>query len=628
MRLCLVKASRANSFMHELIDVVGDTARDLGVEVADVWDAFPATDDGQSVYVLVPHEYFALAPVTGWPSLTQRRRTIAFCTEHPGTEHYEASFSLLRGLGGAVDINRSAAAESGRRGVRAEHFQLGYVRRWDRWGGDPGAERPIEVLYLGSADERRARLLAGYSDVLWRRHCRVLVSPMQPKAESRGDFLVGEAKWDLARASRVLLNLHRGASRAFEWQRCLEAICNGCVVVSEHSDDLDLLVPGVHLVSAQPGSVGYLADHLLDRPDLLARIRDDAYAFVRDELSVVPSVEALLAIAHRLARRPRRIRRGALPRVARTASPPVPAVATEPPPPASDDVLRMAVKQLLLENRQLRRDLQQVAARSEGVDPDRPALVIESDSYDLARPRVTVAIPLHNYQREVLEAMASVAVSDFPELELVVVDDASTDRSAAVTCSFIEQHPWLPAQLWHHPVNRGLPASRNACVARARGEYVFMLDADNRIFPATISRLVAALDADPGASFVYPILAQHRAGGPSGLLSQHAWDPELMRHGNTIDAMALIRREHLLELGGYSEDPRLYGWEDYDLWCRFAESGRYGTLLPEMLGWYRKSEHSMLSLTDIDVRVVSSMLRAHAPRLMSGELTRQGPAAT
>lgn len=621
MRICIVKATRGNSFMNELLDVVGDTVRDLGGEVTEAFDVFPRQDPGDTAYVLIPHEYFALAPLSGRPTVAQRRRTIAFCTEHPGTQDYEASMSLLRALGGAVDINKSAAKESRRRGTRVKHFQLGYVRRWDRWGGQADVNRPVDILYLGSADDRRARILSGYTGVLWRHRCRLLLSPVQPKSHNRGDFLVGEAKWDLLCGSKVLINLHRGSSRAFEWQRCLEAICNGCVVVSEHSDDLDLLIPGVHLISAQPESLGHLASHLLDRSDHLARIRDEAYVFVRENLSVVPSVEMLLAMADDLVRRPARIRRSTARELMQPVEPHRPAVATEPLPPSSEEILRMAAKQLILETRLLHRQVRQVAARVQGRDPDRLVVLAESGAYDLARPRVTVAIPLYNYQREVREALDSIAASDFPELEVVIVDDASTDQSATAVRSFIQEHPWIPAQILQHQVNRGLAASRNTCIQRARGEYVFMLDADNRVFPSTITRLVTALDAHPAASFAYPIVSQHRAAGPAGLLSQHAWDPDLLRDGNYIDAMALIRRADLVALGGYTEDPRLLlGWEDYELWCRFAESGRFGILVPEMLGWYRKGDHSMLSLMDIDVRVASSVLRTNAPRLMSGNL--------
>ena len=58
--------------------------------------------------------------------------------------------------------------------------------------------------------------------------------------------------------------------------------------------------------------------------------------------------------------------------------------------------------------------------------------------------------------------------------------------------------------------------------------------------------------------------------------------------------MALLRRDQLLDLGGYADDLRLYGWEDYELWCRAAERGLRGVLVPEILMRYRRADHSML----------------------------------
>lgn len=76
-----------------------------------------------------------------------------------------------------------------------------------------------------------------------------------------------------------------------------------------------------------------------------------------------------------------------------------------------------------------------------------------------------------------------------------------------------------------HRVNRGLGASRNALVRQARGETMFVLDANNAIYPTALSRLVDRLDHEPGATFTYPLIAIKRSGEPAGLLSRYAWDP-------------------------------------------------------------------------------------------------------
>jgi glycosyltransferase involved in cell wall biosynthesis len=175
----------------------------------------------------------------------------------------------------------------------------------------------------------------------------------------------------------------------------------------------------------------------------------------------------------------------------------------------------------------------------------------------------------------------------------------------------------MPAVLLRHRVNRGLGASRNALTRLARGELMFVLDADNTIYSTTLGRLVEALDRDPGATFAYPMMAVTRSEEPVGLLSRYAWDPGGFRDGNYIDAMAMIRIDDLAALGGYTEDLRLTSWEDFHLWCACAESGRRGTLVPQVLARYRASGHSMLAWTQTDATAATSLIRARFPGLVA-----------
>jgi GT2 family glycosyltransferase len=82
--------------------------------------------------------------------------------------------------------------------------------------------------------------------------------------------------------------------------------------------------------------------------------------------------------------------------------------------------------------------------------------------------------------------------------------------------------------------------------------------------------------------------------------------------------MALIRRRALVDVGGYCADPRLGGWEDYDLWCQFAERGWRGVQVPELLAWYRRSGHSMLSTSASDFVEARSVIAARAPEVFVG----------
>lgn len=135
------------------------------------------------------------------------------------------------------------------------------------------------------------------------------------------------------------------------------------------------------------------------------------------------------------------------------------------------------------------------------------------------------------------------------------------------------------------------------------------------IYPTALGRLVEALDRDPGATFVYPLIAVTRSGSPVGLLSRYAWDPAGFTAGNYIDSMALIRLDDYGVLGGFTEDVRLEGWEDFHFWWACAASGRRGALVPEILANYRQTDHSLLS-AQTDTSAAWSLLNAQFPTVV------------
>ena len=620
--LCFVGAERGNAFMNELLATVAHEVAGLGIRTEVALDAFP--EDG-SAYVVIPHEYFVCVDESLHPSKKQLGRTISFCTEQPGTYWFELAASHARRAGAAVDIYPRAVRELRRRGVRAEHFRLGYSEFWDRWHGAEG-DRPVDVIHLGAVNPRRLRALAGYGATLWPREVRLLVPPERPKTEERADFLIGESKWELLASAKILLNLHRQESAYFEWVRVLEAVSNGCVVVSEHSADSSPLVANEHFVSGTLENLAFLADGLLRDEERLASMRAAAYELVRAELPMRPAAERLSAMAERLARSPARSReRGRMP-----SSEPRRTWLRVQDPRMEDVVWRQAqllewtrrsdavLKKLVLGQMALSRTVaaqQLPAERDAGTELE---VVARTPAYERATPRVSVLVPLYNHAEEVSAALASVLGSELQDLEIVVLDDASTDASRESVIDFLLAHPFLPALVLRHPVNRGLGRTRNDLVATARGELVFMLDADNEIYPTALSRLAAALDDDPGAFFAYSMLEEHEDGVPDTLRSCLPWDPERLAEQNYIDAMSLLRRDELAAIGGYTEDLRLHGWEDYDLWCRCLERGLRGVLVPQILARYRRAGHSMLvSVTNLDVSEAESLLRARYPVLAS-----------
>jgi glycosyltransferase involved in cell wall biosynthesis len=241
----------------------------------------------------------------------------------------------------------------------------------------------------------------------------------------------------------------------------------------------------------------------------------------------------------------------------------------------------------------------------------------------MSSPSFTVVISAYNEERFVADAIRSVLAQTREDFELVVVDDGSTDATREIADRWLREHEDVPAVLAGHPANRGLPTARNTALGLARGRYVLIVDADNELYPNCVERLLSALEQDPDAAFAYGILEKFDDRGSRGLLGVGGWDPARLRVMNYIDALALIRRSALEEVGGFETDIRLYGWEDYDLWCKFAERGMRAAHVREIVARYRVSPGSMINLTDLDQETPLALLRERHPRLFAGEPRRR-----
>jgi hypothetical protein len=612
-KVCLVSASRQNAFFSEILEALGVMLEEEGVKVEASLDCFPALEQ-DVVYLFVPHEFKALVREIAQPTRAQLRRTVALCTEQPGTQWFELSASLAARCGAVLDINSLGVEQLRSRGTVADHLPLGYVPAWDHWGGEePEEDRSVDLVFLGGYTERRGHLLARCAPHLHDRRTAIrLAEPSRPHAVGEATFWSGAEKWRLLADSRLLLNVHRTALPYLEWHRFLGAQINGCVVLSEHCIGTEPLRPGRDYLSAGywqlPGVVGAA----LEDPGRLAQISLATYRFLREELPASRTTEALRAAIERARANP-------LPRAAEPAPAAVPLPEPEPVPKppwqayaeyAGESLaLRQGVKHLVTRMQNLERGLAElIEAGGEEVE-------IRSFGPELHEPRVSVILTVHNYADHVGGAIASVALSSLEEVELVAVDDASTDGSVAVVEAAARRYPWLPLTHIRLRRNRGLPLARNLAIDHARAELVFVLDADNEVLPDGLALLAAALEHTPGASFAYGIIETFDEKGPRDLLSWHPWDPAKLRQGNYIDAMAMIRRPALEEIGGYASDPALYGWEDYELWLHLVDRGHEGIQVPSFIGRYRSAQHSMIALSNIDATAAWGAVLRRYPAL-------------
>jgi glycosyltransferase involved in cell wall biosynthesis len=114
------------------------------------------------------------------------------------------------------------------------------------------------------------------------------------------------------------------------------------------------------------------------------------------------------------------------------------------------------------------------------------------------RPLVSVLIPTYNYARYLAEAIESVLAQDYPNLEIILSDDASTDASAEIIRRYAARDPRIRARI--HGQNLGMVANWNWCLSEARGVYVKYLFGDDRLAtPQAVTQLVALLESNPRA---------------------------------------------------------------------------------------------------------------------------------
>ena len=249
-KVSVVVASGQNVFFDELLTALELELRAKRIQTERAVDHFPLPQDG-TAYLFVPHEYMPLTMPAAHPSPGQLKRSVVLCTEQPGSDWFEESAAVAQRAGAVVDINAQGAAELRRRRRPTRLLQLGWTSAWDRWGGDDSRERPVDVTFLGGYTERRGAALAACGAALSNRRAYLNISDtIAPHTAESRLFLAGDAKWERLASSKVLLNIHRSPLAYMEWQRVVEAICNGCVVLTEHSLGAAPLVPGEHFVSA------------------------------------------------------------------------------------------------------------------------------------------------------------------------------------------------------------------------------------------------------------------------------------------------------------------------------------------------------------------------------------------
>lgn len=203
--------------------------------------------------------------------------------------------------------------------------------------------------------------------------------------------------------------------------------------------------------------------------------------------------------------------------------------------------------------------------------------------------KVTVCISLYNYEAYICEALNSVAAQTLESFDLIVVEDRSQDNSLKIALDWIQSHAQRFNSIYvlQHDYNSGGSHARNTGFQAAQTEFIFVLDADNQIYPRCLQRCLEALQVCD-AAFAYPLI--EKFGDRIGLGGVDVWSIDRLSRGNYIDTMTMIRKACWSQVDGYYP---LLAWQDYDLWCKFASAGFWGVQVPEILARYRVHSESI-----------------------------------
>lgn len=208
---------------------------------------------------------------------------------------------------------------------------------------------------------------------------------------------------------------------------------------------------------------------------------------------------------------------------------------------------------------------------------------------------VTVAIPAYNHEKFIVECLDSVKNQDYPNIELVIIDDGSRDSTPRLIERYLQEHgERFSRVVFKSRANRGVSATSNECFSNAQGEWVHLLGSDDLLKPGKVSRMMAKYQ-DWGVPDVALIFADADFIDINGVTIprtvKEVFPPgpdrqayrRLFLANRIPNPTVAIRREAFEAVGGFDESLFL---EDWDMWLRLA--ARYPIArVPEVLSSYR-----------------------------------------
>jgi glycosyltransferase involved in cell wall biosynthesis len=234
------------------------------------------------------------------------------------------------------------------------------------------------------------------------------------------------------------------------------------------------------------------------------------------------------------------------------------------------------------------------------VIPSSPQGVIPPASAEY-RPLVSVVIPFYNLGAYLPAALDSLASQTYPHLDVIVIDDGSTDPYSLAV--FSDQQRRFPQFRFLSQANAGIGATRNRGLSSARGELFLPMDADNVAFPFMVERFVRAMKDNPQAAALTCFFLAFKEGqdplaGEFEYAFRPVGGPRVLAGLRNVygDANAIFRTEVFRAVGGYETD-RDTSWEDWEAFLKLVNAGREVDVIPDYLFAYRHRDSGFSRVT-------------------------------
>jgi glycosyltransferase involved in cell wall biosynthesis len=213
-------------------------------------------------------------------------------------------------------------------------------------------------------------------------------------------------------------------------------------------------------------------------------------------------------------------------------------------------------------------------------------------------PTISVIIPTYNAIKTVLDTIASVQAQSYRDIEILVINDGSTDNLLGCLAPTVKD---ARVKIYSYP-NGGLSVARNRGIARSTGEYIAFIDADDLWTPDKLERQLQALEANPSAGLAYSWTYFMEEDGQRYHTDRPIWfEGDVLKdlilwnflcHGSN----PLIRRSVIDAVGEF--DPTLPAAEDWDYWLRIAAQWEFA-LVPQPQIYYRQSGGAMSAKVEV-----------------------------